>query len=752
MNERIQMLAFDILRRAIDKPEAERQSFVREECDADAALLREVESLLHSHSRAGQFLSAATAGVESATDSPCESPGTRIGRYELVKLIGEGGFGSVFRARQEYPVRREVALKVIKLGMDTKQVIARFEAERQALAMMEHPNIARVFDAGATETGRPYFVMELVDGVPVTRYCDDNKLTVRERLDLFVSVCQAVQHAHTKGVIHRDLKPSNILVALNDGIAVPKVIDFGIAKAVQGRLTDQTLMTEDRQWVGTPQYMSPEQADGGGDVDTRSDIYTLGVLFYELLTGTTPLGGGQLRSQSFPEIHRRVPEIEPPKPSTRLSTLQPVEAEPIAANRRTDAKRLTRMVRGELDWIVLKALEKDRTHRYQTANGLARDVQRQLNGEPVEASPPSRTYRVRKFARKNRVALGTVTGFILILAAATVVSSWQAIRATREAKLALQQDTEARIAKFHARSMDRYLRRLLTSGEPGDADQWYRRLRVILEDDVREVSAGIGSADGRGVDAGPLLAARARLCQRLGNFQQALADVRAWVEIAPNNHQAWYQLACLQLYLGHERAYRESCAQMLRRFSEVGKSADFAGLQVSDRIAKACLAGEGVKDLELITRFADQNVARRPPEPAEYFLPFLQLAKGMAEYRKGADESAAVWLNRSRDGFAAFNVTDDWIERESDNTVDGQVTAAFFIAMAEYRERHDLRAREALALARDELRKLVPQPSIGSPRFGTEDWLIVQIAAREAETLFGHDAAGHSLHVQSALR
>ncbi|HSZ58872.1 MAG TPA: tetratricopeptide repeat protein [Tepidisphaeraceae bacterium] len=376
-----------------------------------------------------------------------EGPGTRIGRYKLLQLIGEGGFGSVFMAEQETPVVRKVALKIIKLGMDTKLVIARFEAERQALAMMDHPNIARVLDAGATETGRPYFVMELVKGIPITDYCNQKRLTPKERLELFIPVCKAVQHAHQKGIIHRDIKPSNVMVTLHDGVPVPKVIDFGIAKAVNQRLTEHTLFTEYRQLIGTPEYTSPEQADISGlDVDTRSDIYSLGVLLYQLLTGTTPFESKELRRCAYGEIQRIIREVEPPKPSTRLSTLG-ASLKALGDHMATEPKRLSRVMAGELDWIVMKCLEKDRARRYDTASSLASDVQRHLDGEPVEASPPSAAYRFRKFTRKHRIPLAVAA----LLVTATVVSSWQAIRATRSQAAAVAEkqraDTQASIAE-----------------------------------------------------------------------------------------------------------------------------------------------------------------------------------------------------------------------------------------------------------------------------------------------------------------
>ena len=398
--------------------EQERAAYLDQACAGDPELRREVEALLLAHRQGGGILEAPPAGLDStAVCRAADGIGSLIGPYKLLEKIGGGGMGVVYMAEQLHPVHRKVALKIIKPGMDSGQVIARFEAERQALTMMEHPNIARVLDAGTTESGRPYFVMELVKGIPITDYCDQAQLSTRQRLELFIQICHAVQHAHQKGVIHRDIKPGNVLVTLHDDRPVPKVIDFGIAKAMSQQLTEKTLFTNFAQMIGTPLYMSPEQAQISGlDVDTRSDIYSLGVLLYELLTGTTPFDKNRLLEAAYDEMRRIIREEEPPRPSTRISTLGSKLAA-ISAHRNTDPKKLGQLMRGELDWIVMKSLEKDRTRRYATANGLAADVGRYLKDEPVVALPATAVYRLRKLVLRNRLvfaAVGAVAAALVI--------------------------------------------------------------------------------------------------------------------------------------------------------------------------------------------------------------------------------------------------------------------------------------------------------------------------------------------------
>src|SRR6266702_4213369 len=450
-------------------------AYLNQACGEDTQLRRRVELLLRSHDHAGEFLDPALRAGTNRTlvvnpTAPSEKPGDIIGHYKIREKLGEGGCGVVYVAEQTQPVRRRVALKVIKLGMDTRSVIARFEAERQALAMMDHPNIAKVLDAGATEStltpalshptgegapkaeasagcplpsdgrgikgegylssGRPYFVMELVRGIKITDYCDQNHLNTSQRLELFVQVCHAVQHAHQKGIIHRDIKPSNILVTLHDGVPVPKVIDFGIAKATEGRLSDLTVYTELRQFIGTPAYMSPEQAEMSGlDIDTRSDIYSLGVLLYELLTGKTPFEHKDLLAAGLEEMRRIIREKDPVRPSTRISSLDAAEQTTVARRRQLEAPRLVHLVRGDLDWIAMKCLEKDRTLRYETANALAMDLQRHLDNEPVSAMAPSVLYKFQKFARRNKAALAAASTIVGLLIAGVIVSGLLAVRA-----------------------------------------------------------------------------------------------------------------------------------------------------------------------------------------------------------------------------------------------------------------------------------------------------------------------------------
>lgn len=476
----------EIFAAALKFPDAAaRLAYLDQTCAADPELRLRVEALFQAHEQADTFLQEPAGGARATCDSngfsPREGPGDRIGRYKLLQKIGEGGCGIVYMAEQQEPVRRRVALKVIKLGMDTRSVIARFEAERQALALMDHPNIAKVLDAGATETGRPYFVMELVRGVRLTDYCDEANLSMQGRLELFIQVCQAIQHAHQKGIIHRDIKPSNVLVTVNDGTPVPKVIDFGIAKATnQQPLTDKTLFTAFEQFIGTPAYMSPEQAVMTSlDVDTRSDIYALGVLLYELITGRTPFDAEKLMRAGLDEIRRTIREVEPPRPSTRLSTMEGAALTTIAKQRHAEPARLATLIRGDLDWIVMKALEKDRNRRYETANGLASDVRRHLNSEPVVARPPNPLYKFRKACRRNRIAF-TAAACVLV---SMVVSMWfMNLAARRAGRARVQESIHRNLAEEQKRNAEEERARAL-AGEKQARQNAYSATMLLAQSD-----------------------------------------------------------------------------------------------------------------------------------------------------------------------------------------------------------------------------------------------------------------------------
>jgi serine/threonine protein kinase/tetratricopeptide (TPR) repeat protein len=618
-----------------------------------------------------------------------ERPGALIGPYKLMEKIGEGGMGLVFVALQQQPLRRKVALKVIKPGMDTRQVIARFEAERQALALMDHPNIAKVLDGGATTSGLPYFVMELVKGVPITDYCDQNHVGVRERLELFTHVCRAVQHAHQKGIIHRDLKPSNVLVLSQDGTPLVKVIDFGVAKAIGQPLTDKTIYTQWTQLVGTPLYMSPEQAGQSGvDVDTRTDIYALGVLLYELLTGTTPFDRERLRQAGHDEMRRIIREEEPARPSTRISKLGQA-ATTVSSNRQSDPRQLSRLFRGELDWVVMKCLEKDRNRRYETANGLARDVQRYLHDEPVEAGPPSAGYRLRKLARKYRAALGIAGLFVALLALGGAASAWQAVRATRAERQAVaerdraEQERERAQAGFRmardtvdrfftqvadsprlkGRGMEKFRKDLLQN-----AKDFYERF-IRAELDAPRVRHDLGLAHQRlaKIEAvlGDFAAAQAlseKAIEILGELAQAHPEV---VEYRRDLAASQYRLGAIcydaDLPDRAEAAYRQALAVQEGLAADYPEVAEYRRALATTQGSRGILHGrsgrlqKAQESLEQALALWSRLVADDPRAPEDrHGLAGAQWGLGQAYKHRGWSDKAEAMLQQAEGNYEAL--------------------------------------------------------------------------------------------------
>ncbi len=525
----------------------EREKFLGEACQGDSEVRARVDALLQAHDNPDSFLERPDPDLLPTAMQPSitEKPGSIIGPYKLLQQLGEGGMGVVYMAEQLRPVERRVALKIIKPGMDSKQVIARFEAERQALAMMDHPNIAKILDAGMTESGRPYFVMELVKGIPMMQYCDKQHLTPRERLELFIPVCQAVQHAHQKGVIHRDLKPSNVLIALYDDKPVPKVIDFGVAKATSQKLTEKTMFTEYGQIVGTLEYMSPEQANLNQlDIDTRSDIYSLGVLLYELLTGVTPFDSRRLRSVAFDDMMRIIREEEPPKPSTRLSTIDTLPS--VASNRRTEPKKLSALIHGELDWIVMRSLEKERGRRYGTASSLADDIQRFLTDEPVEACPPSTTYRLQKFACRNFVQVAVSATFALLVVSFAVYATlnWQRQRyLVRELAVTNQQLEEQKQQAVTAQTEAEHTAEMYRQTLEKHYDVLLEKaIMAAVSGDLPTFQAAIDDASHAGASSVRLKALRGLAAMFAGQYDEAVGILEKVVEEHPESVTAWASL------------------------------------------------------------------------------------------------------------------------------------------------------------------------------------------------------------------
>ncbi len=711
-------------------PPDQRKSFLDRACSGDGALRSVVEKLLASQPDAENFFPeggvarlplaglaktfSETPGLAENIDTLekiDEAIGKCAGPYKLLQRIGEGGCGVVYMAEQEKPVRRKVALKIIKLGMDTKNVIARFGAERQALALMDHPNIARVLDAGATETGRPYFVMELVRGVKMTEYCDQNALDTRQRLDLFILVCQAIQHAHQKGVIHRDIKPSNILVTIIDGKPVPKVIDFGIAKAIEGRLTDNTIFTAYEQFIGTPAYMSPEQAVMSGvDVDTRSDVYSLGVLLYELLTGRTPFETKELLERGIDGLRRTLQEREPQRPSVMVTTMQGSALTQVAHHRRAEPLKLISQLRGDLDWIVIRALEKDRARRYGTANGLAMDIQRYLDNEPVIARPPSRIYRLKKLVRRNQATFmaGALVVLALIFGLGLATWFWHSEREARKRAVAAEQQQARLRMEAEDRENSTQAAYLISQGKIAEADEL-----------VEKISASKPS-----LEADAVLRTLGEWHALKGQWPQAAQRFKLLLE-ADHRDDSWaitddlLKAGPIQIEHGDMKGYEHF------RQAAIARYASTTDPIFAERTLKVSLLTPAdasvLKSLEAISEVAANSMNK--PGRDQVMEAWRCVSLGLMAYRQGYTPTAKRWCQKCL-SYSQYNPV-------------RIATAHVIQAMSCCRLGEMEAARSELALGRDlitaEFAKGLADGN-GSQGFWY-DWLFARILLREAEAL-----------------
>ena len=721
----------EVFTEAIGLPIVERTAFLDRVCAGDEALRGKLEALLKSNDRAGGFLEdpvAAEMGANTAKIMRGESPGDQVDRYRLLQQIGEGGCGIVFAAEQEQPVRRRVALKVVKPGMDSKSVIARFEAERQALALMDHPNIARVLDAGTT--GRPYFVMELVEGVKITDYCDRNSLATTARLELFALVCEAIQHAHQKGIIHRDIKPSNVLVTTGaDGKPVPKVIDFGIAKAIAGQqLTDKTIFTAREMLIGTPAYMSPEQAAlGSTEVDTRTDIYSLGVLLYELLTGSTPFDTRELLKAGFDEVRRVIRDEEPVRPSTRLSTMLEGELVNFSKHFGAAAPKLIREMRGDLDWIVMKSLEKDPARRFATANGLAMDIGRYISGEAVLARPPSTGYKLQKLFLRNRAVFIGLGMIVLLLIFALTMTTRLVISQRRELKLldAIKLETKAFgfVRDSNPDAAEALLRESMAirkryhGGEPSAASTMFildglfgmrkNHEAEKLLDDILTPEALTHPENSE------LMLLRAELSAQAGRWESAATDARWLVKFEPGNSSRYHLLAPLLVAAGNLSAYQELCTNILARFKTT------TNVGVADQMAKDCLIlpTYGV-DLKAVAGLANLAVTQGKIYGAYHF---FQCCNALAQYRLGNYPEASHWA----------------VESAKNPFPHSQAEALAILSMAQYKLGKAESARQAFTNCTQVIESKLPAAgqALGSD---WRDWIIAHMLQKEADTLINH--------------
>jgi eukaryotic-like serine/threonine-protein kinase len=703
-----------------------RRAFLDRECADDAALRAAVEELLSTHADTEQFFAAGRSALkldarQAAAFAPAAEvvplhPDTRIDRYRLVEAIGEGGCGVVYLAEQQEPVRRLVALKIIKLGMDTRNVIARFEAERQALALMDHPNIARVLDAGATVTGRPFFVMELVRGVRITNFCDENHLDTDQRLDLFIQICHAVQHAHQKGIIHRDIKPSNILVTLHDGEPVPKVIDFGIAKATEAPLTDKTLFTSHEHIIGTPAYMSPEQAEMSGlDIDTRSDIYSLGVLLYELLTGRPPFDPKKLAQSGVDEMRRTLREQEPQRPSIMVTTLHGTELWRTAEFRHSEPPKLISSLRGDLDWVVLKALEKDRARRYQTANALAMDIQRYLGNEPVLARPPSRLYRFQKLVRRNKGVFAAVTAVALTLLVSLAALTWLFLQERAERKRAVAAEREQAVLSREAETREKITRAAL-------------RLNEEQFDEADEIATAIPFSKPT-IEGADVLRRLGRRHAEQGNWKLSAERLDTLVKV--NQFDSWtvsstdyLEAGPVIIELKDPNRYDQFRQDVLARYAGATNPI------VAERAVKISLLApaspQGLAALRPLADTAAQSLA--PAETLAHPDPNMEawreLSLALMEYRSGNCARSVEWCGNCL--------------ASSDRNISREATVRVIMAMSlrKLDGASDGRAewRQARAVIEDKFREPLDDGN-GTDGFWF-DWLFARILLREADPMF----------------
>jgi serine/threonine protein kinase len=712
-----------------------RRAFLDRACSGDSTLRTRVERLLDAQKPADEFFQAAASVQATVSDEPkdtktpetssndnesvnrlsaAEAPGKRIGHYKLLHKIGEGGCGVVYVAEQEKPIRRRVALKIIRLGMDTESVIARFDVERQALALMDHPNIAHVLDAGATDSGRPYFVMELVHGIKITEYCDQEGLDARRRLELFIQVCRAVQHAHQKGVIHRDIKPSNILVTLHDGVPVPKVIDFGIAKATEGRLTDNTVFTAREQFIGTPAYMSPEQAEMAGlDVDTRSDIYSLGVLLYELLTGRTPFDHKQLVNAGLDGLRRTLRETEPLRPSTMLTSL-PGEALTTAARHcQTEPLKLISLLQGDLDWIVMKALEKDRGRRYETANGLAADIQRYLSNEAVLARPPSRVYRLQKLVRRNKIVFIAAAAVAAALIIGLGASTWFFFKERGLRREAQRGRANEILLRQQAEAREKIAQAVLLV-EQNRFEEADRLVGEIPSSDT----ALVGEAVFRALGDWAALQGRWR---RAAEYLSILVRVDQFEtsDISTLDHT---KCAVALIELRDNRAYESFCRVTINQFAGTTDPI------VAERTFKNCLLLPADADLLASLAPLADVAAKSFPENASpgngpWMLPWRCLSLALMEYRRANYPGAIGWCNRC----LAYG-------SDSPSRV---ATVRAILAMSYHRLGQSENASSELAQSRELIdNKFKAGLDLGDGGQGYWfDWVLGQILEREASSM-----------------